>query len=156
MKEYGILYARVVFPTEHRLNWLSHCNIPTLLPKDLQEETKLLSSEINSKFKDVIIIPMDNSIIPGCVTKPEAVEEVANAIYQGMLSMFKKLSGDDNCIRLVYGVGELPEEHLENEVESTHEVDSFPIMIKVGHFLDYGPGGKQSRKLDNTPGIFKV
>ena len=63
MKEYGILYARVVLPKEHRLHWLSHCNLTGMLPKDLQEEIKTLSSEINSKYKDVII-PMDNSIIP--------------------------------------------------------------------------------------------
>ena len=154
MKEYGILYSRTVFPKENRLYWLNFCALTNMLPKDLQKEIKDLSIEINSKYKDVIIIPMDNLIIPGCVTKPEAIEEVAKSIYQGMLDIFKRLSGDENCIRLVYGVGELPEEHM-NNVKSTHEVGSFPIMIKIGHFLDYGPGGKGSGST-YEPGLFKI
>jgi hypothetical protein len=55
---------------------------------------------------------MDNSIVPGCTTEPEVIEEVANDIYNGMLDIFKRLSGDENCIRLVYGIGELPEDHI--------------------------------------------
>jgi hypothetical protein len=99
---------------------------------------------------------MDNSIIPGCVSKPESIEGIANDIYQGMLDIFKRLTGDENCIRLVYGIGEVNEDHMENHVKSTHQVGSFPIMIKIGHFLDYGPGGKKSKKSDHTPGMFKV
>ncbi len=152
--EYGILYARAVFPKENRLYWLNFCNLTGLLPKDLQVEIKNLSTEINSRYKESIVIPMDNSIIPGCVTKPELIEEVANDIYQGMLNIFKRLSGDDNCIRLVYGVGELPEKYIKN-VKSTHEIGSFPIMIKIGHFLDYGPDGKGSGST-YEPGLFKI
>jgi len=154
MKEYGILYARTVFPKENKLYWLNFCNLTGILPKDLQKEIKNLSVEINSKYKDVIIVPMGNSIIPGCITIPESIEEVSNSIYQGMLDIFRRLSGDENCIRLVYGVGELPEEHM-NNVKSTHEVGSFPIMIKIGHFLDYGPGGKGSGST-YEPGLFKI
>jgi len=32
----------------------------------------------------VIVVPMDKRIMPGCVTKPEAIEEVAKSIYDGM------------------------------------------------------------------------
>lgn len=156
MKEYGILYAKVVFPKEHRLSWLNHCFLTNMLPNELQKEIKKLSSDINSKYKDVIIVPMDNSIIPGCVTTPESIEDVANDIYRGMLDIFKRLSNAENCIRLVYGIGEVDEDHMENHVESAHEIGYFPIMLKIGHFLDYGPGGKQSKKYDYTPGIFKV
>jgi hypothetical protein len=156
MKEYGILYAKVVFPSNHRLYWLNHCFLTNILPKDLQEEIKKLSTDINSKYKDSIIVPMDNSIIPGCVSKPESIEGIANDIYQGMLDIFKRLTGDENCIRLVYGIGEVNEDHMENHVKSAHQVGSFPIMIKIGHFLDYGPGGKKSKKSDHTPGMFKV
>lgn len=156
MREYGILYARVVFPSNHKLYWLTHCFLTNILPKDLQEEIKKLSTDINSKYKDSIIVPMDNRIIPGCVSKPESIENIANDIYQGMLDIFKRLTGDENCIRLVYGVGELDEDHIENHVNSTHEVGSFPIMIKIGTFLDYGAGGKESRRFDYTPGIFKI
>lgn len=154
MKEYGILYSKTVFPKENKLYWLNFCHL-SILPKDLEEEIKNLSIEINLKYKDVIVVPMDNSIIPGCVTLPEAIKEVSNSIYQGMLNIFKRLSGDENCIRLVYGVGELPEEYMKS-IKSTHEIESFPIMIKIGHFLDYGLGGKECGKIDYTPGIFKV
>ena len=153
-REYGILHARPVFPKENRLYWLNFCNLTNMLPKDLQIEIKNLSTKINTKYNGVIVVPMDNSIIPGCVTKPESIEEVAKDIYQGMLDIFKRLSGDENCIRLVYGVGELPEEHMKT-VESTHEIGSFPIMIKIGHFLDYGKAGKGYGST-YEPGIFKV
>ena len=156
MKKYGILYAKVVFPSNHKLSWLNHCFLTNILPKDLQEEIKKLSTNINSKYKDSIVVPMDNRIIPGCVSKPESIEDIANDIYQGMLDIFKRLTGDDNCIRLVYGIGEVDEDHMENQVKSTHEVGNFPIMIKIGTFLDYGLGGKESKKFDYTPGIFKV
>jgi hypothetical protein len=154
--EYGILYAKVVFPSNHKLSWLNQCFLTNILPKDLQVEIKRLSNDINLKYKDFIIVPMDNRIIPGCVSKPESIEIIANDIYQGMLDIFKRLTGDENCIRLVYGVGEVDEDHMENTVKSTHEVGSFPIMIKIGTFLDYGPGGKESRKFDYGPGIFRV
>jgi hypothetical protein len=154
MKEYGILYARVVFPRNHKLEWISHCALTGILPKDLKNEIKRLSEHINQKWKDSIVIPMDNSIVPGCTTKPEVIEEVAHDIYKGMLDMFKRLSGDENCIRLVYGVGELPEKHIK-ECESTHEIGHFPIMVRIGHFLDYGPDGSWNR-ISYEPGIFKV
>jgi hypothetical protein len=57
--------------------------------------------------------------------------------------MMEKLTGESNCIRLVYGVGELP---VCNVKETTHQIGSFPLMIKVGRSLDHG----------TEPGIFKV
>ena len=155
MKEYGVLYAKVVFPRNHRLFWMSNCFITNVLPKGVREEIKKLSIEINTKYKDVIIVPMDNRIMPGCITKPESIDEVAKAIYDGMLNVFKKTTGEDNCIRLVYGVGEMNSDWIENKVESTHEVGSYPIMVKIGHFLDYGVVGKRS-KFTYEPGLFKV
>lgn len=155
MKEYGILYAKVVFPENHKLRWLSHCGMGVeLLPKDLTKELITLVDEINTKYKDVIVIPMDYRIMPGCTTKPEAIEEVAKDIYDGMNGMIEKLTGEKNTIRLVYGIGELDEE-IENE-ESTHYIGTYPIMIKIGHFLDYGSAGKKSHTYCYEPGIFKV
>jgi len=156
MKEYGVLYAKTCFPKDHKLNWLMYCNMSNLLPKDLLTEISTLSEHINSEFKDVIIIPMDKSIIPGCVTEPESIEEVANEIYTGMNNIFEKLVGESDVIRLVYGVGEMDSDWIENKVESTHEIGNFPIMIKVGHFLDYGPAGKKSRTFTYETGLFKV
>lgn len=156
MKEYGVLYAKTCFPKEHKLNWITYCNMPSLLPKDLQKEISILAEYINSKFKDVIVVPMDKSTIPVCVTYPESIEEVANEIYTGMNKIFEKLVGENDVIRLVYGIGEMDENWIENKVETTHEIGSFPIMIKIGHFLDYGPEGKKSGKVTYQTGLFKV
>ena len=146
MKEYGILYAKVCFPKEHRLNWLGHCGIFDILPKDLKDEIIKLSNHINQKWEDVIIVPMDKKVMPGIITKPESIEEVAKDIFEGMNQMIEKLTGDKNCIRLVWGIGEMDQDWIENETTSTHEVGNFPIMVKVGRTLDHGW----------EPGIFKV
>ncbi len=52
MQEYGVLYARVCFPKDHRLNWLSYCNLFNLLPKDLKDEVIRLADHINQKYKE--------------------------------------------------------------------------------------------------------
>ena len=56
MKEYGILYAKVCFPKDHRLHWLGHCGIFNILPKDLKDEIIKLSNHINQKWKDIIVV----------------------------------------------------------------------------------------------------
>src|ERR1035437_9439550 len=144
-KEYGVLYAQIVLPKGHKLEWLRHCALTSVLPKDLQNEIKKLSSDINNKYKSVIVIPMDNRIAPGCTTKPEAIDEVANAIYEGMSKIFKKLLNEDNRIRLVYTTGEMDSKHIKT-CKSTHIIGNFPVMIKVGEYLDSS----------NKPGIFKI
>jgi len=146
MTNYGILYAKVSFPKHHQLHWLAHCGLFDILPKDLKNEIISLSDRINQKWKDYIIVPMDRRIEPGIITKPEVIKEVAQDIFDGMNIMMKKLTGETDCIRLVYGVGELDEDWIENHVESTHEVGSFPIMIKIGRSVDRG----------SEPGIFMV
>ena len=156
MKEYGILYAKVVLPENHKHRWLSHCGMGVeILPKDLKKELISLVNRINTEYKDVIVIPMDKRIMPGCTTLPEAIDEVAKSIFDGMNQMIEKLTGEKNTIRLVYGVGELEEDWIEN-VESTHYIGGYPIMVKIGHFLDYGPSGKKSGTFCYEPGLFKV
>jgi predicted RNase H-like HicB family nuclease len=44
----------------------------------------------------VIVVPVDKKIIPGCVTKPESIDEVAKSIYDGMNQMIEKLTGEKN------------------------------------------------------------
>ena len=144
MKEYGILYAKVCFPKEHRLNWLNYCGLFYFLPKDLQDELILFSNQINQKWNNGIIIPMDTLLQPGCVTTPSIVEEVAKDIFDGFNQMIEKLTGEKNCVRLVWGIGEMNEE-IESE-KSLHKVGYYPIVLKVGRFLDES----------NDPGMFKV
>jgi hypothetical protein len=146
MKEYGVLYAKVNFPNGHKYEWLRHCFLTKMLPIELQSEINNLSKEINEKYKDDIIIPMDSNINPGCVTTKESVEEIAKSIYNGLFDIYKRLTGDENCIILVYGVGDMDQYNIENLYKSTHEVGYYPIIVKVGRYLD---GLKE-------PGIYTV
>lgn len=138
---YGILYAQTVFPKGHKYEWLRFCNLTNILPLNLKDAVKELSDSINDKYADNLIVRMNNSIFPGCVTTPDKIEEVVQDIYNGM----NKIFNEDNCIRLVYGIGEIDERWMES-VQSAHEIGSFPIMIKIGRTLES----------DNTPGIFNV
>ena len=140
--EYGIFYLKTVFPKGHRLEWLNYLHISKSMPKDLSDELNLLVSEINSK--NGIIIRMDKGVDPGCVTTSEIIEEVSNEVYNRFCDIFEKLTSDNvkDCIRLVWGIGE-----MENiNYKSTHYLPAYPIVIKVGRFLD---SSKKS-------GIFKV
>jgi hypothetical protein len=140
--EYGIFYLKTVFPKGHRLEWLNYLHISKSMPKDLSDELNLLVSEINSK--NGIIIPMDKGVDPGCVATPEIIEEVANEVYNRYCEIFERLTSDNvkDCIRLVWGIGEMEDVNY----KSTHYLPSYPIMIKVGRFLD---SSKKS-------GIYKV
>jgi len=140
--EYGVFYLKTVFPKGHRLEWLNYLHISKYMPKDLSDELNLLVSEINSK--NGIIIPMDKGVDPGCVTTPEIIEEVANEVYNRYCEIFERLTSDNvkDCIRLVWGIGEMEDVNY----KSTHYLPSYPIMIKVGRFLD---SSKKS-------GIYKV
>ncbi len=140
--EYGIFYLKTVFPKGHRLEWLNYLHISKSMPKDLSDELNLLVSEINSK--NGIIIPMDKGVDPGCVTTPEIIEEVSNEVYNRFCKIFERLTSDNvkDCIRLVWGIGEMESV----DYKSTHYLPSYPIMIKIGRFLD---SSKKS-------GIFKV
>lgn len=140
--EYGIFYLKTVFPKGHRLEWLNYLGISKYIPKDLSNEIDLLISDINSK--QGIIIPMDKGVDAGCVTTPEIIEEISNEVYNRFCQIFEKITSDNvkDCIRLVWGIGE-----IENvNYKSTHYLPAYPIMIKIGRFLD------SSKK----PGIFKV
>lgn len=145
LKPYGILYARPAFPKGHRLEWLNSCAMTGILPKDIQTEIKSLSTHINEKYKDVIVVPMDNRIVPGCISTPESIDEIAKEIYDGMNNIFKRLIGGDNLTRLVYSVGDMHENWILKS-KTTHEIGNYPVMVKVGRTLDSS----------NDPGFFKV
>lgn len=77
-------------------------------------------------------------------------------IYGGMNEIFDKLIGETNVIRLVYGIGEMNKDWIEKETTTTHEIGNFPIMVKLGHFLDYGEAGKKSGIICYDVGLYKV
>ena len=138
--EYGIFYLKTVFPRGHKLEWLNYLHIESGIPDDLLDKINVVADEIN--FKSGIIIPLDKSIQPGCVTTPEIIEEVVNEVYQKFCDIFEKLTGEKDCIRLVWGIGEI----TNVDKYTTHYLDNYPIVVKVGRFLDSS----------KEPGIFKV
>jgi hypothetical protein len=156
-KEYGILYASPAFPKGHKLYWLNYAF--GQMPKDLSEKLTELSDFINNSFSDKIIIPLDNNIKPGIVFEPEVIEEIANLVYNGFNSIFKELTGDNNCYVVVWSIGEMeqPENLTRQETRvvktpTLHNIDPYPVVVKVGHKLD---------KLTSTqslikPGLYKV
>ena len=152
--EVGVCYLKVSFPKGHKLHWLNHCFITNILPKDLQEEIKNLSEKINKQYKDNIIVQMDNRIIPGVTTTSDVIRDVATDMYEGFLEMFNRLGIKDSQIGCVYTTGDIPENWIK-KVKSTHEIGSFPVMVKLGHFLDYGASGKKNG-FTTEPGLYKI
>lgn len=151
MKEYGIFYAKPLFPRGHKLEWLNHAF--GQMPKDLSEMIKDLAKSINEEYSDNIIIPLDNNTTPGIVTEPEVIEEVANLVYDGFNQIFNDLVGESNCYVLVWSIGEMgdPNEIIKQstrikDIPTLHNVEQYPVLIKVGNKIN-------SIK---EPGIYKV
>lgn len=141
-KEYGVLYLRPIFPKEHKLYWLNYVRGKTGA-NDLDNEIKDLSDRINTQYSEYIVLKLDDKVHPGCATTPDMIEVIANDIYVSISEIYERLTGEKNVIRLVWGIGEM--EITKSDV-TLHHLDSFPILIKVGHELDDF----------NETGIFKV
>lgn len=154
--EVGVIYLKLVFPNGSRNSWLSHCGITSVLPKDLHNEIKILAKKINTEYADDILIPMDCRVMPGCTTKPEAVDMVAKAMYDGFITILKDLGVTEGGPRCVYSVGEIDIQNIEQKFTnkpSTHYIGAFPVMIKVGKYLDYGSTG---RVFSTESGLFRI
>lgn len=139
--EYGVFYLKPVFPKGHKLQWLNYARGKTA--EDLDKEINDLTDRINTQYSKDIYIPLNNNLQPGCATTPEMVEEIANDVYTSMNDIFKRLTGDTDVIRLVYGVGLM---NLSKSDTNLHHLESFPILISVGHKLDSS----------KEPGIYRV
>jgi len=140
-KTYGILYAGTKFPKEHRLEWLNYAF--GRMTKDLSDKVKVLVRSINDKYSDKIIIQLDENLHPGLVCEPEVIEEIANIFYNGMCDIIKDLTGEENVYCVVWSIGDMPQkEHLLKsatiiqERPTLHHVNSYPVIVKVGHKLD--------------------
>jgi hypothetical protein len=154
-KEYGILYAKPIFPKGNKLEWLNYAFLHIEnMPKDLSQKIKEFVSYINTKYSDKIIIPLGYETQPGLVCESDVIEEIANLVYEGFNKIIKDLTGFENCYILVWSIGEMeqPDElirqgkRISGDVPTLHNIDPYNIVIKVGHKLD-------SIK---EPGIFKV
>jgi hypothetical protein len=131
----GILYLKPAFPREHPLHWLSHCAMTEMLPKKISIPLKKLVDRLNLEYKDDLIIPIDYRIIPGCVSKPEKIEEIVERIYVEFVSMFEDLGIENPKIRVCYTISDIPEKSIMGK-KSAHYIGSYPAMIRLGHGLD--------------------
>ena len=139
--EYGVIYIKVCPKDGTPGDWIKYCQILSDTPKSFQNNSKEIANNINTKYSDSIVIPMDIDVHPGCTTTPEKVDEIATDMYNQFCELAEG-QGIPNSIRCVYSIVE-----LENvDKESTHHLISYPVMIKIGRFLDES----------DEPGIYKI
>jgi hypothetical protein len=139
--EYGVIYIKICPKKGTPGEWIRYCHILSSTPKSFQKNAEDIANNINTKYSDSIVIPMDIDVHPGCTTTPESVEEVATDMYNQFCDLAER-QGVPNSIRCVYSVGELSNV----EVDSTHHLGNYEVMVRVGRFLDES----------DEPGIFRV
>jgi hypothetical protein len=139
--EYGVIYIKVCPKDGTPGDWIKYCHILSATPKSFQQNSEAIANDINTKYSDSIVIPMDIDVHPGCTTTPESVEEVATDMYNQFCELAER-QGIPNSIRCVYSVGELNN----IDVDSTHHLGNDELMVRVGHFLDES----------DEPGIYKI
>ncbi len=139
--EYGVIYIKICPKKGSPGEWIKYCNILSSTPISFQQNVKSIADDINTKYSDSIVIPMDIDVHPGCTTTPESVEEVATDMYNQFCELVER-QGIPNSIRCVYSVGELSNVN----VDSTHHLGNDEVMVKLGHFLDES----------DEPGLFTI
>ena len=139
--EYGVIYIKICPKDGTPGEWIKYCQVISGTPKSFQKNSEEIANDINTKYSDDIVIPMDIDVHPGCTTTPEKVDEIAQDMYNQFCELAER-QGIPNSIRCVYSIGE-----LENvDKESTHHLISYPVMTKIGRFLDES----------DEPGIYKI
>ena len=144
--EYGVIYIKICPAEGSPAEWIKYCYIFSEAPKSLQQNIIHIVNDINTKYSEDIIIPMDMMVHPGCTTKPEKVEDIATDMYNQFCEMMDR-QGVENSVRCVYSVGEIKDVN----VDSTHHIIPVggkydDVMIRVGHFLDE----------TDEPGLFRI
>jgi hypothetical protein len=138
--EYGVIYTKICPKDGTPGDWIKYCHFLSETPKSFQENVAIITEDINTRFKDDIVIPMDEDVHPGCTTKPEKVREIAEEMHRLYSEMCER-QGIPNTVRTVYTIGELDNV----DKESTHYLHG-ETMVKLGRFLD---------KYDET-GIYEI
>ena len=139
--EYGVIYIKVCPKKGTPGEWIRYCHILSATPKSFQQNAEDIANDINAKYSDSIVIPMDIDVHPGCTTKSEKVEEIATDMYNQFCELAER-QGIPNSVRCVYSIGEIKDVN----VDSTHHLGNDELMVKVGHFLDES----------DEPGIYKI
>jgi hypothetical protein len=128
--EYGVIYTKICPKDGTPGDWIKYCHFLSETPKSFQENVATITEDINTRFKDDIVIPMDEDVHPGCTTKPEKVREIAEEMHRLYSEMCER-QGIPNTVRTVYTIGELDNV----DKESTHYLHG-ETMVKLGRFLD--------------------
>jgi hypothetical protein len=128
--EYGVIYTKICPKDGTPGDWIKYCHFLSETPKSFQENVKRIVDDINSIYKEDIVISMDEDVHPGCTTKPEKVREIAEEMYRLYSEMCER-QGIPNTVRTVYTIGELDNV----DKESTHYLNG-ETMVKLGRFLD--------------------
>jgi hypothetical protein len=139
--EYGVIYIKVCPKDGTPGDWIKYCQILSATPKSFQQNVEDIANDINGKYSDSIVIPMDTAVHPGCTTTPEPVEEIATDMYNQFCELVER-QGIPNSVRCVYSIGEL----RNVDVDSTHHLGNDEVMVKVGRYLDES----------DEPGIYKI
>jgi hypothetical protein len=139
--EYGVIYIKVCPKDGTPGDWIKYCHILSATPKSFQQNSEAIANDINTKYSDSIVIPMDIDVHPGCTTTPESVEEIATDMYNQFCELAER-QGIPNSIRCAYSIGELSN----IDVDSTHHLGNDEVMIKVGRYLDES----------DEPGIYNI
>jgi hypothetical protein len=64
-KTYGVIYIKICPPKGHKSEWIKYCHLFSSTPKSFQENVKEIAHDINRKYADDIVIPMDITVHPG-------------------------------------------------------------------------------------------
>lgn len=155
-KKYGVFYLTPCFPKDHDQEWLTHCKISIF---DISNDESLLEiknliSNLNEKYKDVIYLPIDESIHPGCCSTPDSIEDIATELYNGLELIFNKMFGS-SYIKLAWSVIELDD--IES-VSSLHRVATrkkLPSGVSAASNLDIIKFGRAFDKI-KEPGIYHI
>lgn len=137
--EYGVIYTKICPKDGVPGDWIKYCHFLSETPKSFQENVATIAEYINERYKDEIVVPMDEDVHPGCTTKPEKVREIAEEIHRLYSEMCIR-QGIPDSVRTAYTIGE-----IENvNKTSTHELVG-QTMVKF-RFLDES----------DEPGIYEI
>lgn len=129
--KYGVMYVKICPEDNKPGSWIKHCYIKSIIPKSLQLGLNRIVNYINTAYKDDIIIPMDDNVHPGIVTKPNKIYRISKEIYEKFCILASE-EGIPDSIRCVYSAGDL----VDTNVKSIHLLPNSELMIKLGRFLD--------------------
>lgn len=126
-----MMYMKIC-PSKNSIGaWIKYCHIKSIMPQSFQLNSNKIIDIINMKYVDDIYVPMDKSVHPGILTKPNKIYTITQEIYERFLQ-FAIDEGIPNSIRCVFSIGKVSKIN----VKSVHCLESNDLTINIGRFLD--------------------